>query len=99
MKFVRIKIFIVKNLLNLFFLYLCIENYAGIAQLEEHNLAKVRVAGSSPVSRSNVPEKGFFVLNHVASVVELVDTQDLKSCGPQKAVPVRFRFEALKKTA
>ena len=26
---------------------------AGVAQLVEHNLAKVRVAGSSPVSRSN----------------------------------------------
>ena len=26
--------------------------FAGIAQLVEHNLAKVRVAGSSPVSRS-----------------------------------------------
>ena len=26
--------------------------YAGIAQLVEHNLAKVGVAGSSPVSRS-----------------------------------------------
>ena len=25
---------------------------AGVAQLVEHNLAKVRVAGSSPVSRS-----------------------------------------------
>jgi hypothetical protein len=37
--------------------------------LVEHNLAKVRVAGSSPVFRS------VFAL-----VVELVDTQDLKSC-------------------
>jgi hypothetical protein len=33
---------------------------AGIAQLVEHNLAKVRVAGSSPVSRSNkMPLFGF----------------------------------------
>ena len=31
----------------------CVEGqYAGIAQLVEHNLAKVGVAGSSPVSRS-----------------------------------------------
>ena len=30
--------------------------YAGIAQLVEHNLAKVGVAGSSPVSRSVVFE-------------------------------------------
>ena len=29
---------------------------AGIAQLVEHNLAKVGVAGSSPVSRSERPE-------------------------------------------
>ena len=28
--------------------------FAGIAQLVEHNLAKVGVAGSSPVSRSRV---------------------------------------------
>ena len=28
--------------------------YAGIAQLVEHDLAKVGVAGSSPVSRSEV---------------------------------------------
>ena len=42
---------------------------AKIAQLVEHNLAKVGVAGSSPVFRS-----------HHALVVELVDTQDLKSC-------------------
>jgi hypothetical protein len=27
--------------------------YAGIAQLVERNLAKVEVAGSNPVSRSN----------------------------------------------
>jgi hypothetical protein len=27
---------------------------AGVAQLVEHNLAKVGVAGSNPVSRSNV---------------------------------------------
>jgi hypothetical protein len=28
--------------------------YAGIAQLVERNLAKVEVAGSNPVSRSNL---------------------------------------------
>ena len=33
-------------------IYLCTAN-AKIAQLVEHNLAKVRVAGSSPVFRSN----------------------------------------------
>ena len=44
---------------------------ARIAQLVEHNLAKVRVASSSLVSRSFKE----------ARMVESVDTQDLKSCG------------------
>ena len=48
--------------------YLC-NAIAKIAQLVEHNLAKVGVAGSSPVFRSKD-----------AAVVESVDTQDLKSC-------------------
>ncbi len=39
-----------------FALYIC-NPFAGIAQLVEHDLAKVGVAGPSPVSRSNV-EKG-----------------------------------------
>ena len=50
---------------------------AKIAQLVEHDLAKVGVAGSSPVFRSNRmkrPEKP-------AAMVELVDTRDLKSLG------------------
>ncbi len=51
-------------------MYICSAN-ARIAQLVEHDLAKVGVAGSSPVSRS-------FLLV-VAQVVELVDTLDLKS--------------------
>jgi|YNPMSStandDraft_1061717.scaffolds.fasta_scaffold18275_5 predicted GNAT family acetyltransferase len=50
-------------------MYLCKRN-AVVAQLVEHNLAKVRVAGSSPVYCSRW-----------ALVVEVVDTQDLKSCG------------------
>jgi hypothetical protein len=35
---------------------------AGVAQLVEHHLAKVRVAGSSPVARSVKPpdNRGFF---------------------------------------
>ena len=50
----------------------------------EHNLAKVRVAGSSPVSRSKEREylcdsaSTFFVS---ARVAELVDARDLKSLG------------------
>ena len=47
---------------------------AEIAQLVEHNLAKVGVAGPSPVFRS---------ISYVyhAAMVELVDTRDLKSLG------------------
>ena len=46
----------------------------------EHDLAKVGVAGSSPVFRSKsiLLTKRIFKLS--AQVVELVDTQDLKSC-------------------
>lgn|GEM_PF-3424630 len=55
---------------------------AAVAQLVERNLAKVEVAGSSPVCRS------------VAEVVESVDTQDLKSCRLKKAVRVRVPSSA-----
>ena len=47
---------------------------AEIAQLVEHNLAKVGVAGPSPVFRSNSNV-------YHAAMVELVDTRDLKSLG------------------
>ena len=53
---------------------------AEVAQLVEHDLAKVRVAGSSPVFRSKNPQQGFFNSKD-ARVVELVDTKDLKSFG------------------
>ncbi len=49
---------------------------ARIAQLVEHDLAKVGVAGPSPVSRSFLCS-----LIRDARVVELVDTLDLKSNG------------------
>ena len=59
---------------------------AGVAQLVEHDLAKVGVASSSLVSRSNPSphREGLFFkegFTKPARVVELVDTQDLKSCG------------------
>ena len=59
---------------------------AKVAHLVEHDLAKVGVAGSSPVFRSlKIPPPteagGFFWYTRV---VELVDTQDLKSCSPQR---------------
>ena len=44
--------------------------HAEIAQLVEHDLAKVGVAGPSPVFRSEA-----------ARMVESVDTRDLKSLG------------------
>ena len=47
---------------------------AAIAQLVERDLAKVEVAGPSPVCRS-------FFIHTVAAMVELVDTRDLKSLG------------------
>ena len=67
-------------------------NNAKVAHLVEHDLAKVGVAGSSPVFRSeDHPAKCgiFFQLAPITSgrapVVELVDTQDLKSCDPQRS--------------
>ena len=48
---------------------------ARIAQLVEHDLAKVGVAGSSPVYRSF-----FLFYTKVAQMAELVDAPDLKSC-------------------
>ncbi len=58
---------------------------AKVAHLVEHDLAKVGVAGSSPVFRSSsrfaYRMTGFFWYTRV---VELVDTQDLKSCSPQR---------------
>ncbi len=58
---------------------------AEVAQLVEHNLAKVGVAGSSPVFRSIFFK---FVCMSQAGVAELADAQDLKSCG--RRLPYRF---------
>ncbi len=46
------------------------QHICGSSSVVEHHLAKVGVAGSNPVFRSNV-----------AGVAELADAQDLKSCG------------------
>ncbi len=57
--------------------------HAEVAHLVERDLAKVEVAGSSPVFRSQTSRpRGIFF--SPAPVVELVDTQDLKSCSPQR---------------
>ncbi len=64
-------------------MYICrpfLKTYAKVAQLVEHDLAKVGVAGSNPVFRSlhdATQELHLFF----ARVVELVDTLDLKSNG------------------
>ena len=58
---------------------------AEIAQLVEHDLAKVGVAGSSPVFRS-----------WSARMVESVDTKDLKSFGLTAVrVQVPLRVQSL----
>ena len=84
-------------------LYLCapkfLKTYAEVAQLVEHDLAKVGVAGSSLVFRSvNSRPSGleFFIFGTyhpgppgrafklpAALVAEQVDAQDLKSCLQQ----------------
>ncbi len=48
---------------------------AGIAQLVEHDLAKVGVAGSSPVSRSTVRRHRFFDASFVFSGGYVSSTQ------------------------
>ncbi len=53
---------------------------AEIAQLVEHDLAKVGVAGSSPVFRSFL-FNNFDIYFPAARVAELVDALDLKSSG------------------
>ncbi|GEM_PF-2942825 len=62
---------------------------AGIAQLVEHDLAKVGVASSSLVSRSTY----FTLLPYPGG--EMVDTQDLKSCDCEVVrvqVPLRVHI-------
>ena len=65
---------------------LVLYNQAKVAHLVEHDLAKVGVASSSLVfrSKSRSSDGIFFKSVTDALVVELVDTQDLKSCSPQR---------------
>ena len=56
---------------------------AAIAQLVEHNLAKVGVAGSSPVCRSNLENSVFEA--RVAQVAELVDAHVSGACAARRA--------------
>jgi hypothetical protein len=61
---------------------------AEVAHLVEHDLAKVGVAGSSPVFRSRNPSSdgGGIFFEPVALVVELVDTQDLNKSSLKKEI-------------
>ena len=60
---------------------------AAIAQLVEHNLAKVGVAGSSPVFRSNILNINTkrIALYQNAQVAELVDAHVSGACVSQRA--------------
>ena len=54
-------------------------DFAGVAQLVEHDLAKVGVAGSSPVSRSNLKRKftaSFLFMSYIVYIIysESLDT-------------------------
>ena len=72
---------------------LVLYNQAKVAHLVEHDLAKVGVAGSSPVFRSKNPvlRTGiFFKSDEDALVVELVDTQDLDIVLWLNKIWVRF---------
>ena len=62
-------------------------NIAEIAQLVEHNLAKVGVAGSSPVFRSNILNINTkrIALYQNAQVAELVDAHVSGACVSQRA--------------
>ena len=53
---------------------------AEVAHLVERDLAKVEVAGSSPVFRSDSIQKRVEFFFEVTLVAEQVDAQDLKSC-------------------
>ena len=54
---------------------LCIHQTAGIAQLVEHDLAKVGVAGSNPVSRSNKIKGLRYFLDSLSSFCDQIVTK------------------------
>ena len=63
------------------------EENAEIAQLVEHNLAKVGVAGPSPVFRSQIEQKERLgkALITIAQVAELVDAHVSGACAARRA--------------
>ena len=73
-----------------------ISTNAEIAQLVEHNLAKVGVASSSlvfrsPKSRATAVRSAFSILR--SSNGGMVDTRDLKSLGQKRLCGFESRFE------
>ena len=62
-------------------------SFAEIAQLVEHNLAKVGVAGPSPVFRSQIEQKERLrmALIIIAQVAELVDAHVSGACAARRA--------------
>jgi hypothetical protein len=79
---------------------------AEVAHLVEHDLAKVGVAGSSPVFRSDTDFQIACSLDFLfqdTRMVELVDTPDLKSCSLQRECGFNSRSgydaDALKKAS
>ena len=65
--------------------------YARVAQLVEHDLAKVGVAGSSPVSRSSQKVNIIFKCHLYARVAQLVE-HDLAKVGVAGSSPVSRSF-------
>ena len=96
-------LFFVKKLLTKFLSHSIISNvsgtrqntkeYARVAQLVEHDLAKVGAAGSSPVSRSLNRVSGIPVTeyNTYARVAQLVE-HDLAKVGAAGSSPVSRSF-------
>ena len=66
--------------------------YARVAQLVEHDLAKVGAAGSSPVSRSSILNK--VVFNYIFFMREWLSwwSTTLPRSGPRVRVPSRALF-------
>ena len=90
-KCVALHFFILNICRNKNFIYLCTRkrkqcNNAEVAQLVEHNLAKVRVAGSSPVFRSSLKRKG-------CSNGGIGRHEGLKILWPLRLCGVKSRFE------
>src|SRR2546421_5553047 len=68
--------------------YICCRN-AGIAQLVEHNLAKVGVAGSSPVSRSPSQQGGTSDAGWSSLVARRAHNPEVVGSNPTPAITIK----------